>query len=138
MKNPTRSIFPFLFALLTLAAGAADFDWNPGEVSAVVKPSDKTNIGQYLYVSRPHQNLKGWTQAKLDLPESWKVKSVKIEGRKIQVVTEKSGKFEITPKNLRTLWTKLRKSKADTDLEKVWKAEAAAEEKKKKKAAKSG
>ena len=113
---------------MPLGALAVDFDWQPGEVSAKVKPADKLKIGQYLYVNRPGSNAGTWNMAKLNLPESWKVKSVKVDGRKILVTTSKSGNYEITPKNLKTLWTKLRKVKdssaTDEALEKIWKAEA--------------
>lgn len=120
--------------LLSLPFGAlaADFDWQAGEVSARVKPADKLKIGQYLYVTRSSTKDDSWNMAKLNLPDSWKVESVKVDGRKIHVTTDKSGKYEITPENLKTLWTKLRKAKdgtSEAEIEKIWKAEALKKEK---------
>ena len=110
---------------ITPTDAAPDFTWEPGEVAAKVKVDhDILKIGQYLYVSRPKVQ-KGWNMAKLDLPESWKIESVKVDGQLILVTLANADSLEITPKNLGKLRSAILKATreaaaSDEQLEKIW------------------
>ena len=126
MKNFTTALV-FLSLMCTPAGAAPDFTWEAGEVAAKVKVDhDILKIGQYLYISRPRVT-KGWNMAKLDLPESWEIESVKVDGRIISVIIKNARPLAITPKNLKKLRTAISKAKresaaSDEQLEGIWRS----------------
>jgi hypothetical protein len=106
--------------LLQGVLAAQDFRWDPGNIKAKVRGPDKTDIGLYLQVTREGGvgDAHGRNTAKLNLPDGWKVESVKIHDAVI-VMTTKAGSFHITPDNLGALWSAL-SGRADDELERIW------------------
>jgi hypothetical protein len=105
-------------------AFAQDFRWEPGTVKARVTGPDALEIGHYLYISRQGKpdDGHGWNMAKLDLPERWKLESVKVQNSAILLLTD-AGSFSITPDNLGRLHQALMKHDrfgGEQELEKIW------------------
>jgi hypothetical protein len=115
-----------VFLGLVSNSDAVEFTWEAGNVSAkVVVDTDILKIGQYLYITHDDGGREEWNMAKLDLPESWKMKSVKVDGKAILVTTESHGRFRITPENLGALRKELLKNKREVTEEKlqeIWRA----------------
>lgn len=93
----------------------------------MVKPNDALKIGQYLFIThesgRPENDdsNKYWNMAKIDLPEKWTVKEIKISDAVILVLTD-VGSFSITPENLKPLFYAMPEhdQRSEELLQRIW------------------
>jgi hypothetical protein len=113
-----------LFLSLPGKVGAVDFVWKAGTVSARVKVDQfRPEMGQYLYITHDEDGAEKWNMAKLNLPESWKIASVTVDGLSIHVAIENGGHFTVTPANLGKLRSELIKADkalGDGRLAEIW------------------
>lgn len=105
-------------------APAVEFVWREGTVTAEIKfDKFRPTMGQYVYIRHDDGDGERWNMAKLNIPESWKVKAVSVDGLSIHIDTGASGHYTVTPQNLKELRSALieaDRALGDVRLAEIW------------------
>lgn len=110
------------------------FVWRTADITAQVARDDHfLKIGQYLQLRQSlRSGESGWTQMKIDLPESWKVLRVATEGDSVAVTIESGPtKFKLNRQNVGALTFRILdgdRKWTDSQLENIWREIAIAKE----------
>ena len=125
MRNRLLFLSLILLGFLPAIAHAdrPSFTWQPGTISASIKfDKYRPAMGSYLYIKHDSEGNADWNMAKLNLPETWTITSLTVEGLVIRLVTEHAGEFTLTPQNLKPFWSALIKARtpSDAELEAIW------------------
>ncbi len=123
-----------LCAALTLAylrwRRARQFIWRIDSISVAVEQWDtRFRIGQYLNLDqhlRPNES--GWTNMKIDIPQSWKVQSFDLSGPPIVISLADGTHYYLNRRNVGRLSfdTLDGEKKSDAELEAIWRRYALA------------
>lgn len=110
------------------------FVWRPPDITArIVRDDGVLQMGQYLRLRqsvRPGES--GWTEMKFDLPESWTVRKVAIEGDSVVLVIDPGPTtFKLNRQNVSALFFRILdgdKHWTDAQLEQIWREIAVVKE----------
>jgi hypothetical protein len=129
-RNPMSkftAIVSLIFGMLGSASLAQSdgFLWRVTDITAEVARDDKAlRIGQYL---RLRQTLRagesGWTEMKIDIPETWKVQTLSIDGERVVLVNEDGSAYHLARENVGALSSKILMAGShpdDNQLQRIW------------------
>jgi hypothetical protein len=114
-----------LLTPLWAASQAVNFVWRVSDISAeVVRDDTKLGIGQYLRLRQALRDREsGWTEMKIDLPETWQVLSATPKGEVVELAVVGGRTFRLTRENVGELSFRIldgAKRRPDAQLEQLW------------------
>ncbi len=99
-----------------------EFVWRTDWMTAEIRRDDEfLDIGQYLHLMQhlpPGET--GWTGKKLNIPESWSVRSVEVADGSVTIRTADGRFFRLTRDNVGELGASLLNAQEDEELERLW------------------
>jgi len=100
------------------------FMWRPSTISLSLERDDKfLRIGQYLHLKNNLKNGEyGWSEMKIDLPDTWKIVGLKFDGDAIVFSNQQKEKFRIAPPKLNDMDLEILNGgdKSDREMERIW------------------
>lgn len=100
------------------------FIWRPSAISISLDRDDRfLNIGQYILLkNKLKKGEYGWVEIKIDLPDTWKIEGLKLEGNSIVFTNEQKERFRIAPPKLNEMDFEILNGgdKPDRELERIW------------------
>ena len=106
------------------------FLWRPSTISISLARDDKyLKIGQFLLLkNKLKKGENGWTEMKIDLPDTWKIEGLKFDGNSIVFTNQQKERFRIAPPKLNEIDFEILNGgdKSDKELEQIWRKYAKA------------
>ena len=127
-----RKIFSLtLMFLLSITSVLADeYLWRPTTITLSIEIDNKySKIGQYLLLENQLRDGEyGWTQNKMDLPDSWSIEGLGFDGENLVFKNQYGEFFSIKPPEFNALDFELLNGgkKSDRELEVIWRKYALA------------
>ena len=107
-----------------LAHAQDGFMWRPSTISISLERYDKNlKIGQFIHLkNKLNQGEVAWTMMKIDLPDTWKIEGLKLEGAYIVFRNHLKEEFRIKPPKLNEMDFEILNGgdKPDRQLELIW------------------
>lgn len=126
-----RAILALVISILCVSAYAQDgFVWRSSTISISLARDDKfLKIGQFLLLkNKLKKGENGWTEMKIDLPDTWKIERLKFDGSSIVFTNQQKERFRIAPPKLNEMDFEILNGgdKNDKELERIWRKYAKA------------
>ncbi len=106
--------------------------WRPLTIDATIEiDSTYLKVGQYLRLTNePRGDEFGWTESKVDLPDTWRVEKLEFQGTYLTFQIQTKERFAIKPPKLNELDFKILNggNKSDQELEMWWRKYALVED----------
>ena len=124
-------LLTLMFLLSYTFVQADEYIWRPGTITLSIKNDNKyLKIGQYLQLeNRLLEGEYGWTQSKMDLPDSWIIERLRFVGEHLVFKNQYGELFSIKPPKLNALDFELLNGgkKSNRELEILWRKFALAD-----------
>lgn len=121
-----RTVLMFIFLICCCVSVYAQegFIWRPSTILLSLERDEKFHkIGQFLLLkNKLKKNEYGWTEMKIDLPDTWKIEGLKFDGDSIVFTNQQKERFRIAPPKLNDLDFEILNGgdKPDRELERIW------------------
>lgn len=121
-----RTLLALIFSICCCVSAYAQegFIWRPSTISLSLERDDKfLKIGQFLLLkNKLKKGEYGWTEMKIDLPDTWKIEGLKFDGDSIVFTNKQKERFRIAPPKLNDMDFEILNGgdKRDRELERIW------------------
>jgi len=124
-----KRIAAYILSLLGLSASpsiadSVEFIWKPDRIKAeILADNTYLKIGKYLQLTQElDAGESGWRKSKIDIPNTWHIKSVHLDGNELILDVQDIGQFAINPSNYGELTFSILDggTKTDTELDRIW------------------
>ncbi len=101
------------------------FVWRTGDIAASIRQHDPAfYTGRYLNLDQTlREGESGWVNSKIDIPESWDVRSIEMDSSRIVLTLADGRRYALGRRNVGRLSSDILSggvNKADEELQRIW------------------